>query len=416
MATSRAIATSRSTSASTRARASTPTRSFVVARASSSDDDDARVTRRALGAKSLTMTMMMMTTPSGVDARVSRDENDVSELRGQYLDAVSATTSSRRVGARRGRRDVSEPGTTSTKTKTTLPMTLEGGTYTAAWTIGDSAVRGVVDTGSPFLTTMRASCDDSWGCARAGDVSLEAFDSTVETYGLQIDGQTRWFSGRRATIGTFEFDELVFAVTSDVRGANVAPFFGLVKYTNRERGIRPSFLEQTDIASVGLDFVDETLTLSRKSMVDPHEPGVLRMVDLRAVGAPVYHYAAVCDELFINGERFQTEKPIYVVFDSGTTGMLVDSDLYYTSDFHLGTYQTHMKFTDANGAPKYCGSSLRSCRGDCLFIVTPIDVPWPGCGKDFHVVFAGLSVLRNQGAMTIDAERGLVRLGPRVVN
>ena len=73
MATSRAIATS--TPTPTRsfvvARASTPTRSFVVARASSSDDDDARVTRRALGAKSLTMTMMMMTTPSGVDARVS---------------------------------------------------------------------------------------------------------------------------------------------------------------------------------------------------------------------------------------------------------------------------------------------------------------------------------------------------------
>jgi hypothetical protein len=71
-----------------------------------------------------------------------------------------------------------------------------------------------------------------------------------------------------------------------------------------------------------------------------------------------------------------------------------------------------MKFTDANGEPKYCGSSLRTCRGDCLFVVTPIKVPWPGCGKDFHVVFAGLSVLRNQGAMTIDAERGLVRLGP----
>lgn len=397
------MATTRATAPSTRPSPRARRRGSVVPRASSSDDDaDARVTRRAMSARSLAATMMMttwMTSPSRVDARSA---GAISELRAQYLDAVSATTSSRRVGARR------RGGTTTTST--TLPMSLEGGTYVAAWTIGDSALRGVVDTGSPFLTTMRAC--DSWGCVRAGDVSFEAFDSTFETYGLQIDGQTRWFAGRRAKVGNFEFDELVFAVSSDVRGANAAPFFGLVKYTNRERGIRPSFLEQTDIASVGLDFIGETLTLSRESVVDPREPGVLRMVDLRVLGAPVYHYAAVCDELFINGERFQTEKPIYVVFDSGTTGMLVDSDLYETSDFHLGTYQTHMKFTDANGEPKYCGSSLRTCRGDCLFVVTPIKVPWPGCGKDFHVVFAGLSVLRNQGAMTIDAERGLVRLGP----
>ena len=77
-------------------------------------------------------------------------------------------------------------------------MTLEGGTYTAAWTIGDSAVRGVVDTGSPFLTTMRASCDDSWGCARAGDVSLEA----------SIDRRDARVANRRA-------DAMVFWTTSD---------------------------------------------------------------------------------------------------------------------------------------------------------------------------------------------------------
>jgi hypothetical protein len=93
--------------------------------------------------------------------------------------------------------------------------------------------------------------------------------------------------------------------------------------------------------------------------------------------------------------------------------MLVDRQLYEDSDFHLGTYQTHMKFTDTNGETKYCGSSLRTCKlsEDCLFVVTPIDVPWPGCGDDFHIVFAGLSVLRNQGALVVDAERGLVRLG-----
>ena len=304
---------------------------------------------------------------------------------------------------------------------TTVPMTLErGGAYAVEWTLGDAArtLRGVVDTGSPFLTSQRRGCDASgagagWGCVEAEDVRFEAYDATFETYGLQADGRTSWYAGKRATLGSLEFEDLVFGVTDDVRGRDAAPFVGLVKYTNRERGIRPSFLQQTDIASFALDFERETLTLSRDSLVDESEIGVLRTVDLRSIGAPVYHYATPCDELWINGERFETSKPIYVVFDSGTTGMLVDRQLYEDSDFHLGTYQTHMKFTDTNGETKYCGSSLRTCKlsEDCLFVVTPIDVPWPGCGDDFHIVFAGLSVLRNQGALVVDAERGLVRLG-----
>lgn len=249
------------------------------------------------------------------------------------------------------------------------------------------------------------------GCVDASDVSFEAFEATRERYGLQIDDSTRWFAGRTASVGDWTFEELVFGVTSDVRGANAAPFVGLVKYVDRERGIRPSFLQQTDIESFALDFDDSRLTLSRDSLIDPSDSGVLRTVDLRERGAPVYHYASPCDELWINGERFHTSKPIYVVFDSGTTGMLVDRALFEASDFHLGTYQTHMKFTDTNGRVKYCGSSLKTCTKDCLFIVSPIDVPWPGCGKDYHVVFAGLSVLRKEGALTIDAERGLVRLG-----
>jgi hypothetical protein len=232
-------------------------------------------------------------------------------------------------------------------------------------------------------------------------VRFEAFDTTYETYGLQVDGRTSWYAGKRATLGSLKFEEMVFGVTDDVRGRDAAPFVGLVKYTNRDRGIRPSFLQQTDITSFALDFKRETLTLSRDSLVDERERGVLRTVDLRSIGAPVYHYASPCDELWINGERFETSKPIYVVFDSGTTGMLVDRKLYEDSDFHLGTYQTHMKFTDTNG----------KLSEDCLFVVTPIDVPWPGCGDDFHIVFAGLSVLRNQGGLVVDAERGLVRLG-----
>ena len=295
--------------------------------------------------------------------------------------------------------------------RTTIGLEAEGGTLRARWRAGRNELAGVVDSGSPFLTTFRRCETSGWGCVDVRDVSFVAFESTRETYGLQVDDATSWYAATRAGVGEFNFDELVFGVADGVRGTNAAPFFGLVKYVNRERGIRPSFLQQTDISSFALDFDNQSLTLSRDSLVDPTRAGVLRTVDLRVKGAPVYHYASLCDELWINGERFQTSKPIYVAFDSGTTGMLVDRSLFDASDFQLGCRSVDMKFTDVHGQAKFCGSSLKTCTRDCLFIVKPIDVPWEGVGRDYHIVFAGLSVLRNEGSLVVDADRGLVRLG-----
>ena len=300
----------------------------------------------------------------------------------------------------------------SASTSTTVPMTLEGGTFVASFTIGAARLRAVVDSGSPFLTT-RMACDAGWGCVSKGDVRFNgAFGNTYETYGLQVDGRTEWATGDCA-LGDWNLDEVVFGVTDDVRGQNTAPFLGLVKYTNRERGIRPSFLQQTDAEAFSLDFERETLTISTTPLFDESDEGVLRTVDLRPRGAPVYHYAVACDELWINGERYRSRKPIYCVFDTGTTGVLVSRDLYEASDFHLGTYQMHAKFTDTNGQTKYAGSSLKTCLSvnDCVFIVSPIDVPWKGVGSEYHVIFLGLAALRNQGELAVDTDRGLVRLG-----
>ena len=314
--------------------------------------------------------------------------------------------------------------TTSTSTTTRVPMTLEGGTYVADFTVGAAACRAVVDTGSPFVTTRRAAStsavDDDvgayWGAVSPSDVSFSAFEDTYETYGLQIDGITGWFAANDVAVGDFVFRELVIGVTDDVRNRGgsargVAPFLGLVK--QRQRWIRPTFLEQTDVVSFELDFVKECLTLSRAAMIDERERGTLRMVDLRPYGAPVFHYAALCDSLWINGEPYASSKPIYCVFDSGTTGVLVSRQLFDDSDFNLGAFETHMWFTDTTGEDLVVGSSLRACRKSCLFIVSPIDVPWPGVENgDFHVIFVGLSALMNLRSMTVDADRGLVRLGP----
>lgn len=186
---------------------------------------------------------------------------------------------------------------------------------------------------------------------------------------------------------------------------------GLVK--ERQDWIRPTFLGQTDVTSFALDFNSDQLTLSRRALIPDDAPGVMEMVDLRPLGSPVFHYAVRVEELWINGgkHRSKSNKPIYVVFDSGTTGMLVDRDLFDTSDLALGCFECHMKLRDRDGARVTIGSSLRTCVGRCLFLPTPIDVPWEGVPRDAHVVFAGLAFMFNQGTLTVDADARRLRLG-----
>ena len=350
-----------------------------------------------------------------------------------------------------------------------IPMRMQGGTYVVEYVIGETSVRGVLDTGSPFIT-MEARCGEYWGCLREADARPSGYEETYEIYGLQEDGVTKWVLGdvqfrgegesrREAAVdasavaaastsssslvlstGTdariaandgsssgsfrprrrFVFPEVLLGVTSDVTtrggaaagGTGNAPFVGLVK--ERQAWIRPTFLGQTDVVSFALDFDRDELTLSRRGLI-PRDlrSGTLAMTDLRPLGSPVFHYAVLAEELWINGGRHRTAKPVYVVFDSGTTGVLVDRELFESSDFALGTFECHIKFRDEDGGRVVVGTSLRTCAGRCLFLALPVDVPWEGVPRDAHVIFAGLAFLFNQGTMTVDADDRRLRLGGR---
>ena len=241
-----------------------------------------------------------------------------------------------------------------------LPMTLDGGTYVVQYNIGDTPCRGVVDTGSPFLT-MEGRCTNYWGCLKESDARPSGYDNTYEVYGLQDDGVTRWVLGdarfdgevvdvsdeppvgiygvdgsvidaqssssesksgnKLAAKQRFSFPEVLFGVTSEVTAkegssaspAAASPFLGLVKeraewYQNSENNkiqIRPTFLGQTDVTSFSLDFNTDTLVLSRREQI-PREltTGTMAMVDLRPLGSPVFHYAVPVEELWINGGEF----------------------------------------------------------------------------------------------------------------
>jgi len=389
---------------------------------------------------------------------------DASDALGAQLQSARATRVSSAASS-------SFASTGSSARAITIPMRLDrAGTYVVEYRIGNTTVRGVLDTGSPFIT-MESKCGDVWGCLTEDDARRSGLEDTYEIYGLQEDGVTRWVLGDVAFDGkdasrkgfvarddddetrrtyrvdgrtggdaanlatdatdenanapsvAFAFPELSFGVTSQTvgragsaaGGVGSAPFVGLVK--RRADWIRPTFLEQTDVSSFALDFDNDELTLSRDALIGKDEKkNVFPLVDLRPLGAPVFHYAVTVDELWINGgkyrprDRTQKPKPIYAVFDSGVTGCLVSRDLFYDSDFEYGIFECHALIKAEDGESVSVGTSLRTCTGRCLLLALPVDVPWTGF-EDAHVVFLGLAFMYADGGVAVDADDGRLRLG-----
>jgi len=314
-----------------------------------------------------------------------------------------------------------------------IPMTYDGASFVLDYYIGDASVRGVVDTGSPFITIQGGNGSENWGFVTQNDIRPSPYGETYEVYGLQVDSSTVWCLGDlRFTTGfnddsrsrsrDWNLREMVLGVVNgsmanvggSINGAN-ASFVGLTKY--RQEWIRPTFLEQTDVSSFSMNFEKETLTLSRKNLIDRrNDANVLAMIDLRPLGSPVYHYAVLLDDLYINGEKHKFKnknEKTYVIFDSGTTGLLVSQDLYENSAFRDGAFQAAMTFTDVKGnkSSVAIGSSIRTCTRKCLFLCLPLKVPWDGVLEEkSNVIFAGLAVLMNQGEITVDADEGVLRL------
>jgi hypothetical protein len=314
-----------------------------------------------------------------------------------------------------------------------IPMTYDGASFVLDYYIGDASVRGVVDTGSPFITIQGGNGSENWGFVTQNDIRPSPYGETYEVYGLQVDSSTVWCLGDlRFTTGLnddsrsrsrdWNLREMVLGVVNgsmanvggSINGAN-ASFVGLTKY--RQDWIRPTFLEQTDVSSFSMNFEKETLTLSRKNLIDRrNDANVLAMIDLRPLGSPVYHYAVLLDDLYINGEKHKFKnknEKTYVIFDSGTTGLLVSQDLYENSAFRDGAFQAAMTFTDVKGnkSSVAIGSSIRTCTRKCLFLCLPLKVPWDGVLEEkSNVIFAGLAVLMNQGEITVDADEGVLRL------
>ena len=121
----------------------------------------------------------------------------------------------------------------------------------------------------------------------------------------------------------------------------------------------------------------------------------------------------------MNGYDVDVGRPIYAIFDTGTTGMLVSRRLWDTSLLQLGVASAVMELPTVSGDLLVVGASTRSCRRDCLLVATPIDVAWqppaeevgPEGPPEFEVIFVGLAFLTYRGYLDVDLDRGLLGLG-----
>ena len=219
-----------------------------------------------------------------------------------------------------------------------VPLFLCGGAYCSGYSIDGQQFRAVLDTGSPFLLvdgTCAADDDNSrWGCYRGAAVPSGLGD-TDELYGGE-DVSVEWkrgdFAFKQARIDeqlrlTAAVPGAVFGVVRgyEGKGGGGAVFLGLCK--QRLPRIRPTLLEQTDIAGLRFDFLGRRLELSRRPLIRPGQDAI-RMVDLRPRGAPVANYAARGDRLFVNGQVVDLDRQLVVVVDTGTTGISVDERLF----------------------------------------------------------------------------------------
>jgi hypothetical protein len=194
--------------------------------------------------------------------------------------------------------------------------------------------RGVLDTGSPFLT-VAGSCTQRWGCFNPslhGQATL--YSDTIEVYAAK-EGPVSWRSGRISFVNATAEDgrewgaagyaawqaearqarlqgtgghggfrvrgqvgamPLVFGVLSDgLVGRPGGVFVGLIK--EREKDIRPTFLGQTDFVGFSIDLAspaEKTLRLSRVPLLSGRSrDDLIQLTDLRVYGDPVQHYASL---------------------------------------------------------------------------------------------------------------------------
>jgi len=258
---------------------------------------------------------------------------------------------------------------------TLVPMSLCGGAYCITYTLDDQPFRAVIDTGSAFLL-VDGTCEPwvkrgatVWGCYQ-GDGRPSLLPDTFERFG-GYNADVQW---RRGTLSILpavvaekgghgagpplRVDDIIFgAVRSYVgKGGGGAVFLGLVKERNPR--IRPTLLEQTDVASVSFDFIGRTMKFSNAPQIS-RSTDALPLIDLRPRGVPVAVYACRIQQLMVNGIPIRLDRPTVAIIDTGTTGLTVSDTLFDSGLIPLPVREAQIELLTERGRSCTLKASVR---------------------------------------------------------
>ena len=199
---------------------------------------------------------------------------------------------------------------------------------------------------------------------------------------------------------TMAIEDAIYGVVRTYvgKGGGGALFLGLAK--RRLPRIRPTFLEQTDIAALRFDFIERRMEFSRSSLV-PRTYNAIPVLDLRIAGAPVADYAARVKRIVVNGEVIALDRPVVAVIDTGTTGLSVSDSLFDSGLLPPQWREARIELATERGAPVALEASIKRRRKNAPprvaalptnaeefdefpLIVSPVTVPWfdPGFGME----------------------------------
>ena len=254
-----------------------------------------------------------------------------------------------------------------------LPLYKYDGVLCTEYSIGGVKMQAIVDTGSPFLV-VPSICSTEWGCLTRAQLDMMSdanLEDTTEIFGGQ-NYESRWQVARDIQLGDLELNEIILPVVGeDVFRPPGGVFMGLIKYKSDD--IRPTFLSQTNFSCIRLNIPEKTLELTSRHLLRDCVDTV-DLLDLRKDGDPVRHYTALIKELYINGKRIGEKKTLYAVFDTGTSGCVLQDELFNDEDTPNPPREIEVILESNQGNNVRLFASARN-RGS-VFVVTASDINW----------------------------------------
>jgi len=171
--------------------------------------------------------------------------------------------------------------------------------------------------------------------------------------------------------------------------------------------VRPSLLGQTRYRSFRLDLSGGLLSLSMSSLLTAGRPAI-PIADMRRLGAPSQQYVARVRRLHINGRPVLTDRPVYAMLDSGSTGLFVTDTLFYEILMMIESWHScRVELAARDGTCQ----ALAASRSSPLFMCLPTRFPWLG-SEEGHMLVLGMCFLQGR-TLSVDVETSLMQIGSR---